>query len=480
MKLTTTMRFFTLFLLVLSMPLAAQEASTKTYSSTSERGTQRFRTSTGLTDFNIEYRGTIELTDDDRDISSISDDGYLEISKTVFGSKRAIIIESLGGGRIKKEYYEGRTRKEWEPAGRQWLAEILPDVVQTTTIGANSRVNRFYKQGGATAVIREIKSMKSDYVKAHYGKLLLGKNISNSELPAVITGLCGAINSDYYLASLLQTNIDKLMVTPEAADAFFRGTQNISSDYYKSQVLKSALDKHASSPEQVRVILESAATIKSDYYLSTVLTSVMNKTDVKEESLTDIANISGRISSDHYRTQVLNKMLDKRSVSKNVILKIVESTASVNSDHYKTTVLRKITDQAELDEAILNQVLTITGSSVNSDHYASTVLQSILKNQKLSDENFKKLITATTRIGSDHYTSVVLQEASTRQLTKSQIISICKGVEDMGSDYYKSTVLTRLAPLVKQSDNETKDAYRQAAKRISSETYYGKAIRAID
>jgi hypothetical protein len=53
-------------------------------------------------------------------------------------------------------------------------------------------------------------------------------------------------------------------------------------------------------------------------------------------------------------------------------------------------------------------------------------------------------------------------------------------VESIGSDHYKTTVLTRIAPIVKQSDTEAKDAYRQAAKRISSETYYGRALRAID
>jgi len=479
MKLTS-IRFFTLFLLVLSLPVAAQEeASTKTSPGNSDR-THRYRTSTGLTDFNIEYRGTIEVTDDDRDISYISDDGYLEISKTVFGSKRAIIIESLGGGRMKKEYYEGRSKQNWEPGGRQWLADILPDIVRTTTVGANSRVNRFYNKGGANAVINEIRSIKSDHVKAHYGKLLLDKSISNNELPSVITGLCNSINSDYYLANLLQTNIDKLLVTREAGDAFFRGTQNISSDYYKSQVLKSALDKYASSPEQVKIILESASTINSDYYLSTVLTSVLNKAEVKEESLKDIARISGSINSAYYSSQVLSKMLDKHNISKSVVVKIVESAANVSSDYYKSTVLKKLSDQADLDEVILNQVLTITGNSVNSDHYASTVLQSVVRNQKLSDENFKKLIAAITRIGSDHYTAEVLQEASSQPLTKSQIISICKGVECMGSDYYKSTVLVRLAPQVKGGDKETKEAYRQDAKRISSETYYGRALRAID
>jgi len=171
-------------IILIWVPVFAQTESvstTKEYSSThnEDRGVSRWKTSTGLTSFNIELRGKIEVTDDDKDIKSMSDDGYLEISKTVFGSKRSIIIESQGGGRLKKEYYEGRSKVEWEPAGRTWLNEILPEVVRSTTIGAESRVERFYKQGGAQAVLAEIGKMDSDYVKAHYGKLLLGKNLTS-------------------------------------------------------------------------------------------------------------------------------------------------------------------------------------------------------------------------------------------------------------------------------------------------------------
>ena len=48
--------------------------------------------SNGMSSFNIEIRGTIELTEDDKDIKSMSSDGYLEINKTVFGSKRTLVI----------------------------------------------------------------------------------------------------------------------------------------------------------------------------------------------------------------------------------------------------------------------------------------------------------------------------------------------------------------------------------------------------
>jgi hypothetical protein len=37
-------------------------------------------------EFSIELRGKIEVTDDDKDIKTITSDGYFEISKTTFGS----------------------------------------------------------------------------------------------------------------------------------------------------------------------------------------------------------------------------------------------------------------------------------------------------------------------------------------------------------------------------------------------------------
>jgi hypothetical protein len=167
-----------LLILMFAAPVLAQETTSAKESTSSttiihnDRSTSRWRTSTGLTDFNIEMRGKIELTDNDKDIKSISDDGYLEINKTTFGSKRTIVIESEAG-KIKKEYYEGRTKMNWEPAGREWMSEILPEIVRSTTIGAESRVARFFKQGGANAVLNEIGQIESDHVKSHYANLLM-------------------------------------------------------------------------------------------------------------------------------------------------------------------------------------------------------------------------------------------------------------------------------------------------------------------
>jgi hypothetical protein len=470
------------FMVILSEPALSQvsASSSENVSITTDGGVYRWRTSSGSTDFNIEMRGKIELTDDDQDIKSISDDGYLEINKTVFGSKRTIVIESLGGGKMKKEYYEGRTKIEWEPNGKEWLAEVLPDIVRSSTIGAESRVNRFFRQGGTTAVLSEIDKLKSDYVKSHYGKILLEKNIPSADIPKVITTLSSGISSDYYLSTLLKDSMKKLLISKEAADAFFKATEKIASDYYRSVVLKEALQEYAASPEQVKMILRSASSIQSDYYLSVVLTSVLEHAEVKEESIADLVDISKNISSDYYRTEVLNKALQKSGVSKETVKNVVSAVANVGSDYYKTNVFNSLAERTTIEPELQTQIITLLANSVGSDYYASVSFSKILKHQKLSDQSFQQLVDNASKLSSSTYSAEVLKDASKTDLSTTRLLTLLRASANITSEYYLTTVLQSLAPLVKSGDSSVKDAYRQAAKSIKSETYYGRALKAIE
>jgi len=476
-----------IFLAFFSIRALAQDETTVSSSDNatsisihSSHGVQRWKTVTGGNNFNVEIRGKIEVTDDDKDIKSLSDNGYLEITKTVFGSKRAIVVESLGGGKIKKEYYEGRNKMEWDPNGKTWLGEILPELVRSTTLGADGRVNRFFQQGGANAVVNEIGRLESDYVKAHYAKLLLEKNIPANEMSNVVSKIASAINSDYYLSTVLQNNINKMMATPESADAFFKGTQRINSDYYKSVVLKEALKKVSASPSQIKMVLQSASEIKSDYYLSVVLTTLLEEDGVKDESLSEIVLTSKNIPSDYYRTQVLSKALNKPGLSKTMLKNTVNALADVNSDYYKTNVFNTMATRANLEPEVQVQVVTLVGSSVGSDYYAAGTLKNLLEHQKMSDESFRQLINVAGHLGSANYASDVLRAAAHVDLSRTQLIDILNASANIDSDHYLTEVLMSLAERVKNSDSTVKDAYRAAAKKIDSETYYGRAMKAID
>src|SRR5690349_16701260 len=314
---------FGLFLIL--QPALAQNysASKNTNIESNGSGTTKWSTSTGLSSFNVEYRGKIEIEDDDKDIKSMSDGAYLEISKTVFGSKRSIVIESIGGGKFKKQYYESRSMVDWEPQGREWLAEILPEVVRTTTLCAESRVKRFFKQGGTAAVLAEMDKIDSDYTKSAYATLLMQQAIQVKDYATIINKLANDIDSDHYLTEFLKDNTSKFMADKAATTALFSATKKMDSDHYKTIVIKEALRGQTASIENVKIILAAAGQMESDHYITEVLTSLLKQSNLTDAVIAEMISTTKNIESDHYRTQVLTQALDKDGLSSASFQKVI-------------------------------------------------------------------------------------------------------------------------------------------------------------
>jgi len=445
----------------------------------SSKGTQKFsyRSNKLVQSFDLETRGKIDLTDDDKDVKRISSDGYLEIEKTVFGSKRRIVITPEGDG-LKREYYEGRTEKPFEPEGRKWLAEILPELVKTSTLGAEGRVNRFYRRGGVPTVIAEIKTIESDYVKSAYSNLLMKLPIAVRDYPTIITEVIGTIDSDHYRTEFLEGSMDKFATNKESIDAICAASVQMESDHYKTQVIKSALKNKSISPEAMKSILAAAGKMESDHYITEVITTLL-KQDVSDAIISEAITASKSIESDHYRSVVLRTSLSKPNLSANAYKLTLESVKDIESDHYKTEVLTTLLKNELPAEQIFG--LVDMSTSIHSDHYLAEVFTRVLSTQSLSDDNFKKLMTRVSLVESDHYATVILKSALNKTATNdARLISVLETAGSMDSDHYTTDVLLAAAPKVVAAGDGVKTAYRTAAKRINSETYYGKALRAID
>jgi len=448
--------------------------------SSSREGNQRITYNRGgMSSFNVETRGKMEITDDDKDIKSMSPDGYLEINKTVFGSKRTIVISPQGNG-LKKEYYEGRTLMPFEPDGRKWLGEILPEIVRSTHIAAESRVKRFFNKGGSGAVLDEIKLIESDYVKVHYANLLLEQNVQASELSTIVNSVTGGMDSDHYITEFLTKNIRRLMVSKDAADAVYAATRNMDSDHYKTQVIKEALREGPASPESVKSALLATSNMSSDHYKTEVLTSLLRQNNLTENVVSEMIGVTKSMDSDHYKTVILTRALSKQGLSSTSFQKILEAVKEMDSDHYKTEVMTHLLENNVGPD--LQTILIAATSSIDSDHYISVVGKKILKNQNLTDEAFQNLLQVMASNQSDYYMSEFLKTAADRPgLSKQNIQTILNAVGSIDSDHYMTEVLVDLAPSLRAlNDQSLKDAYRAAAKKIGSETYYGRALRAID
>ncbi len=472
-------RSITLIILALVFAFSARSQQYTSVSSSRNGERTTYKTSYGVSNFNVESRGKFELSDDDKDIKSMSPDGYLEITKTVFGNRRSIVI-TPGGSGLKYEYYEGRTQVPFEPEGRKWLSEILPELVNSTTIGAESRVARFYKQGGTKRVLDEMSRMESDHVKTHYASVLMGLNIPEKDYASVISRFTDMTDSDHYRTEFLKKNLSRFLQNKEATEAMFMATQRMESDHYKTEVIKEALRSGPATLENVKVILQAMGNMESDHYKSEVLNNLLRQNNLNDAVISEMINATKTIDSDHYRSQVLKRALGKEGLSSASYQRVLESVKDIESDHYKTEVLTDLLRNDMNAEAQSNLINVVT--SIESDHYITTVANEMLKRQNLTDDVFQKLLDTMGQHDSDYYVSVFLKTAMQRpNLTKQNIVAVLNAASKMESDHYITDVLTDVAPKIKaMNDTSLKDAYRLAAKKIESDTYYGRAVKAID
>ena len=412
--------------------------------SINSKGKSKIHFSNNKTDFKIEYEGEITLTDDDKDIKHVSRGGYIEIKKSSFGKRRRIIIEN-DGGKLTRKYFIGWSEKNYYPDGKRWLEDILPEILRSTTIGAKGRVERFYKNGGANAVLDEIKMIKSDYVKSAYFKLLLEKNLSTSDLVSTIESAGNNINSDHYLTQILKKNQKAFLKNEKTIDAYIKASRSINSDHYLTQVVKAVIGDREITDNQLGSLLKVSESINSDHYLTQVLREIMSKRELNSQNMEKIMSLSKSINSDHYKTLVLKRAIRNKNLSKAAYNSFINSLSDINSDHYTAEVIKELMAE-RLDAESLDKVLDIIKRNVSSSHYATVI--------------YKKL-------------------AQKRNLSEAQLISILNAAESISSSHYLSQTLLAFAPQVRNSSKKVKDVYAKVAKSINSDTYFGRAMKAI-
>lgn len=446
------------------------------YSGNNGKSTYRVNNLSG--EFEVEYEGKIELSDDDKDIISITSGGYFELSKSSFGASRKIKIESDRDG-LTKRYFVGWSERDYEPEGSRWLAEVLPDLVRSTTIAAESRVNRIYGKGGAAALINELSLLKSDYVSNRYFELAFEKPLTDQDQAKALKVAGETVSSDHYLSQILTNYLKKFGVSSITVGNFISAADEISSDHYKTNLLMEVLDRKDLTSSLLNEVLHQASDIASDHYLSNLIIDVIKTQELSTSNVTKIINATEDIASDHYKYNVYNELFSRATLSTSDFKMALNSLSDINSDHYLSQVMSKLLEK-NLNEEIVVDILRVAAHNISSDNYLSNVIRKVLEEQNLSDGVMKEVAAAIGTINSSHYACEIIKSASRNELSKPNVIALLNTAKTISSDHYLTESLTALARRVNELDDETKEAYRAAAKNISSDTYYGRAMKALE
>lgn len=483
--------------------------------STSVNGVHSFKATDGISTYTFKYRGKIKVADDDRSIESISDGGYLIIKKTTFGNSRSIQIDSDSRGNINYEYYEGRKEIPFEPEGKEWLEDVLLDVIRMTGIDAENRAGRIYAKNGTGGVLNEIDEIRSNHVKGIYFKVLLAKGeLSDEELINIALEIANSISSNSERGSIYRQYSDRFLVNDNVASAYFKGISKLSSNSERGSTLRRAINKHELSDQQITKLLYVASKISSnsekgsvlrsiDYYnfdnpemievyfgtvasisssseTGSVLRHLIKNQDLEDETLIVLFENLKKVSSSSEKGSVLRTMDDISLTNKEVILGYFGVVNAISSSSEKGRVLRNLLNTKSQNKASLIAIF-ITAKNINSSSEKGSVLRTSI--QWLGEQDEKVMgafFGALNTIDSNSEHGSVLRHMIDAMDPKiSTQLKIIESTVLISSNSEKASILVKLADKA-DLDNETvKDAFVSAASTITSDSEFRRVMTKV-
>ena len=471
------------------------------------------KTSNGVKSTDVDYRGTIVFNDTDTDVESISSGGFLKISQKTFGTRRTALLEGKSDGSIAREFKVGSKTMPWEPEGSEWLADVLLDVIRSSGIGAETRVNRFYKKGGVDALTDEIDEISSDYVKAIYYRhsVEIG-GITTSQVNRLVEEAADDIGSDFELSRFFIEGSDVFVKDNSTLEVLLESTDEISSDFEQARVLKHYIKEHDLTDAQIEILLEAASEISSDFEHAGVLKALVNKVTlsdqaletmlesiddissdfeasgvltatIKEQELTDkaismVINASNYISSDFEQARVLKSLMNL-DLSADNLMAIAHASENISSDFELGSVLTTLLSKNDFDNDALI-IIVEASDGISSDFEQAKVLITVSKQGDLSDDSFEAVTEAVDDISSDFEKGRVLTSLiNENNLTKAKALALISATEEISSNFEKSSVMQKMGPKV-PDDSEVHSAFREVARTISSDHEYGRVMRSVD
>lgn len=467
------------FIFLFVSAISLTQAQSITIKNNNKSGT--YSESSFFSEFEIEYEGEFEIASDDRSVTKMSPGAYLKVSKSAFGSSRKVMLEADDNGKISRKYYTGWREREFEPEGKEWLREMLPEVVRNTAVGARSRISRFYSKGGIKTVMNEIPKLQGDFLQMTYLELVMEKDLSESELIQILHSASGQISSGFYLAKFLKENLKTFTSNEQMVGVFIEAGNSIASDFYQSDLLKEVIeDKNLDNATVARMLKGIGASVGSDHYLSQTLTTLFKARQLSTTEQIELFILSKNISSDHYLSQFLISSLKEDHFSAGAKSALLKALEGIGSDHYTTQVANQLSKKPLKPEE-LESLLSLLATQVSSDHYLTQSLIYLIRAQKFNSQSFGSLIRTLESVSSDHYATQVVHEIADKMSPPEEDLAalLQSLAAHVSSDHYLAQSLSDLAPLVKQSGPKAASAYKSATQTISSDTYLGKANRAL-
>ncbi len=331
--------------------------------------------------YEIEYKGKITVTADDKNVESISPNGYLKISKSSFGNSRTIEIVSDSKGNLTKKYLDGRKEVVFSPDGKEWLEEILIDVIRKTGIGGKDRIMRIYNKGGVNAVLDEIEDFEKtsgySYYKTTNHALFYFESIEYS-----------GFNVKYLY---FKTLVYDIKLNKEELVKVLRGVEDISSNSTKGTMLREILSKYDLDNYLMEKFLDATETLSYNTERGNVLRAFIKKYPITNENQNEFFDVIEGMSVNPEKGNVIKPLLETQKLNKKILSELIDVVDDFSSNTERAAIYRLLVPQVVGDDDLTAQLIMATKGLSSSYHLlGEEILVWIAKGEMVTDNNLSK------------------------------------------------------------------------------------------
>lgn len=350
----------------------------------------------------LTIKGDVRLGDDDKSITSISDEGSIYYRK----KDQSLEVEDDGKGNLL--YTINGNKKSNLSAEDKALVEDCVQLLIDYGVDADNRVQRIVAQKGIPGVLSEVERFKSDYVKEMYlSYLLKNTKLSKDEMVTLLNKANQYLSSDYYKAELLNGVMASFLADEATSTAYLQTVKSISSDYYQSETVKRLLNTSLNE-NQYQQVMTIISSMKSDYYQAEVVKKLLSNNDISDTRFAELMKMAGGMKSDYYKAEIISALLKNKSLNKDRYAQTIAAAQNIKSDYYQYNILSGLIDENITDEAAWSTLIQYAGK-IGSDYYQAQMLMKIADKMPDSETLRKELGDAAKNIKSDYYYGQVMR-----------------------------------------------------------------------
>ena len=331
----------------------------------------------GKHSFTLIHTGAVEISDDNTEIVSIANGGYFEFSKKHNGKKKKVKINSNRDGTLKHQFFIGFKEYPYEPEGRNWMEEMLPEIVERTNLGSDAKMRKLYESGGVSAVHDELATKKDDHLKVDYFEFLLEQDLTEADIEETLQLATKTIDGEHYLVDLMEDNTRKILKSKNGKNIYMNAMQSLKSGHYKSELISEYIDEVDFDEENATSLMEFIATFKSDHYFAEAVEDIAEQKGLSDNVLAILITESMKpLDSGHYKSEILDEILDNHDLGPKSLYALYEVIPSIDKGHYFHEVVDNVADTQRLNEQELADLILVL-EHLTSDHYISESLQEL-------------------------------------------------------------------------------------------------------